>query len=101
MIKTYFKIAWRSIRRNPWYSSINIIGLTIGITCCILIGLFITDELKFDRSHTNGDRIVRATMEYKTGGDIKYVALTGTKVGPQLKRTFPAIEEFVRVMKIR
>lgn len=99
MIRNYFILAWRNLRRNKLYSFINITGLTVGITCCILIGLFIADELKFDKFHINGDRIVRTTMEYKNGGTVNNVVSTGTKVGPQLKRTFPAIDEYVRTMK--
>jgi putative ABC transport system permease protein len=100
MIKTYFKIAWRSIRRNKLYSSINIIGLTVGITCCILIGLFIADEIQYDRFHTNSERIVRTTMEYKNGGDVNTSVYTGTKVGPQFKRSFPSVEAYVRTVSL-
>ncbi|HSU27697.1 MAG TPA: ABC transporter permease [Chitinophagaceae bacterium] len=99
MIKTYLKIAFRNIRKNKMYSFINIAGLTTGIVCCILIGLFINSELSFDKFHKNADRITRATMEYSSGGIVTKVATTGTKVGPQFKRIFPAIEEYVRTLK--
>jgi putative ABC transport system permease protein len=99
MFKTYLKIALRNIRKNKLYSFINIAGLAMGIVCCILIGLFISSELRFDRFHKNAGRIVRATMEYSSGGIVNKVALTGTKVGPQFKRTFPAVEDYVRTMK--
>ncbi len=99
MIKTYFKIAVRNIRKNKLYSFINIAGLTFGIVCCILIGLFISSELSFDRFHKNADRIARITMEYSSGGIVTRVVQTGTKPGPQFKRTFPAIKDYVRTMK--
>jgi putative ABC transport system permease protein len=99
MLKTYFKIAWRNIRKNKLYSFINIAGLTVGIVCCILIGLFISSELSFDKFHKNADRIARLTMEYSNGGIVNKVALTGTKAGPQFKRLFPAVEDYVRTMK--
>lgn len=97
MIKNYFKIAFRRLQKNKLYSIVNITGLTIGITSCLLIGLFIISELGYDRFNKNADRIVRMTMQYGEGGKQK-VALTGTKVGPQLKRTFPQVESFVRLI---
>lgn len=100
MLKTYFKIAWRSLRKNRLYAFVNLSGLAIGITCCILIGLYITHELSFDKFHTNADRIVRVVMEYSfNDGTVSKTALTGTKVGPQLKRTFPNIEAYTRLYK--
>ena len=96
MIKNYFKVAWRNLKRTRLYSFVNIIGLTIGITSCILIGLYIQSELSYDRFHKNADRIVRITMEYSNGGVIGKYAQTGTKVGPQLKRTFPSVAAFAR-----
>ncbi|HEV3222195.1 MAG TPA: ABC transporter permease [Puia sp.] len=99
MFKNYFKIALRNLKKNKLYSFVNIIGLTIGITSCILIGLYIGHELSYDRFHKNADRIVRITMEYSNGGTIGRYAQTGTKVGPQLKRTFPSVNAFARTFK--
>ena len=99
MFKNYFKIAWRTLKKNKLYSFINIIGLTIGITSCILIGLYIGHELSYDRFHKNADRIVRVTMEYSSGGTVGKYAYTGTKVGPQFRRTFPSVDAFVRTFK--
>ncbi len=90
MLKNYFKVAWRNLKKTRLYSFVNIIGLTIGITSCILISLYIESELSYDRFHKNADKIVRITMEYSNGGTIGKYAQTGTKVGPQLKRTFPS-----------
>src|SRR5260370_8900382 len=58
MIKSYFKIGWRNILRNKGYSFINIGGLAIGMSVAILIGLWVYDELSFDKYHSNYDRIV-------------------------------------------
>jgi putative ABC transport system permease protein len=99
MFKNNLKIAWRSISKNRLYAFINIAGLTMGVTCCILIGLYITDELSFDKFHTKANRIVRVTMEYGDAGTHNNVATTGTKVGPQFKRIFPEIESFSRTFK--
>jgi putative ABC transport system permease protein len=99
MVKNYFKIALRNLRKNKLYSFVNIIGLTTGIVSCILIGLYIGHELSYDRFHKNADRIVRITMEYSNGGTVGKYAQTGTKVGPQLKRTFPQVVSFARTLR--
>lgn len=96
MIKNYFKIAWRNLRKNKLYSGINILGLTAGLTACLLIGVYISHELSYDRFNINANRIVRATMEYSAAGTVNTTATTGTKVGPQFKRSFPLVQEYVR-----
>jgi len=96
MFKNYLKTAFRNLRKNKLYSTINILGLTVGLSACLLIGVYITHELSYDKFNVNADRIVRATMEYKYSGTVNKVATTGTKVGPQFKRIFPAIEEYAR-----
>ena len=68
MLKSYFKIAWRNLKKNKLYSLINITGLTVGIISCLLIGVYIKHELSYDRFNTNADNIVRVTMDYNLGG---------------------------------
>jgi putative ABC transport system permease protein len=99
MLKSYFKIAWRNLRKNKLYSLINITGLTVGIISCLLIGVYIKHELNYDRFNTNADKIVRVTMEYNLGGASQKMAVSGTKVGPQFKRIFPEVTDYVRMMK--
>jgi putative ABC transport system permease protein len=96
MFKNYFKTAFRNLGKNKLYSGINIIGLTVGLAACLLIGVFISHELSYDKFNTNADRIVRVTMEFKNAETLNKIATTGTKVGPQFKRTFPAVEEYAR-----
>ena len=96
MIKNYLKTAWRKLRKNKLYSVINIFGLAVGLAACLLIGVYISHELSYDKFNAKKDRIVRTTMEYSIEGTVSSVATTGTKVGPQFKRTFPAVEEYVR-----
>ncbi|HMS66846.1 MAG TPA: ABC transporter permease [Saprospiraceae bacterium] len=96
MIKNYVKIAWRNLLKSKLYSSINIIGLSIGISACILIGLYIHNELNYDQFHLKSDNIYRATMEYSTTGPVEEAAVSGSKVGPEFKRTFPNVVEYVR-----
>src|SRR5688500_13380367 len=99
MLKNYFKVTWRSIRKNTLYSFVNIAGLTVGITSYILIGLFIWNELSYDRFHDRADRIARVTMEYSSSGTINKTAVTGTKVGPQFQRVFPQVKAYTRLIK--
>ena len=96
MFKNYLKTAFRNLGKNKLYSGINIIGLTIGLAACLLIGVFINHELSYDKFNANAERIVRVTMEYKKAEAVNTTATTGTKVGPQFKRTFPAVEEYTR-----
>ena len=96
MIKNYFKTALRNLRKNKLYSAINIFGLAAGLAACLLIGVYINNELSYDKFHVNASRIVRATMEYSAAGTINKVATTGTKPGPQFKRMFPVVEEYAR-----
>ena len=96
MFRNYLKTAFRNLRKNTLYSVINIFGLTVGLAACLLIGVYVDHELSYDKFNTNADRIVRATMEYKFSGTVNSTATTGTKVGPQFKRIFPSIEEYVR-----
>ncbi len=99
MIKSYLKIAWRNLMKNKLYSLVNIIGLTIGIVSCLLIGVYIKHELGYDHFNKNADNIVRVTMEYRSGGPSQKTSVTGTKVGPQLKRMFPEIVDYARLYK--
>lgn len=96
MFKNYIKTALRNLYKNRLYSIINIVGLTVGLTACLLIGVYIMHELSYDKFNANANRIVRATMEYRQAGTINTTATTGTKVGPQFKRTFPVIEDYAR-----
>ncbi|MFT3911709.1 MAG: ABC transporter permease [Ferruginibacter sp.] len=96
MFRNYIKTAFRNLRKNKLYSAINIFGLTMGLAACLLIGVYINHELSYDKFNKNADRIVRATMEYKNAETVNTVATTGTKVGPEFKRKFPQVEEYVR-----
>ena len=99
MIQNWFRTAWRNLRKNRTASAINIFGLAIGFSSCLLITLFIRHELSYDDFETKGNRIVRCIMEYQFngGGDIQRGNFTSTKVAPTFKRTFPEVESAVRM----
>src|SRR5215831_1427347 len=99
MFKNSIKVAWRKIVKNKLYAFVNIAGLTTGIASCLLIGLYISHELSYDKFNKNAARIVRVTTDYDFGDSPRQVAITGTKVGPQFKRTFPSVQDFTRTYK--
>lgn len=88
MVFHYLRIALRNIIRQPGYDGTNIVGLAIGITCCMLILLYIQNELSYDRFHAHADRIYRVV-----NGDS---ARTPPAAGPTLKELFPEVEEYAR-----
>jgi putative ABC transport system permease protein len=65
MIKNYFNIAWRNLKKNKLYSFINIGGLCVGISICMLIMLYVVHEMSFDRFHKNADKIFYLAMSSK------------------------------------
>jgi putative ABC transport system permease protein len=97
MFRTYWLTALRYLNKHKLYAAINIAGLSIGLASCLLIIVYLRNEFRYDTFHANKDRIVRATMEYQMAGTVNKVATSGTKLGPQAKRTFPGVESFVRL----
>ncbi|HWK06584.1 MAG TPA: ABC transporter permease [Puia sp.] len=97
MFKNYFKTAWRSLRKNKTFSILNIIGLSIGVACSLLIALYVLDELSYDRFNTQADRIYRIDEQVKFG-DFNY---SGTWVpaimGPTFAKDFKQIEQYTRL----
>src|SRR5688572_24691200 len=69
MLTNYFIIAWRNLRKQSFYSLINIFGLAVGVAASLIIVLFIVDELSYDEHHTKADRIYRVEAEIKFGGN--------------------------------
>lgn len=97
MFRNNMKAAWRRLTRNKMYGLVNIVGLTIGIASCILIGLYIVNQLSYDRFNTKADRIARVVMSIGDANRVAHTAFTGNKVGPQFKLTFPQVESYVRI----
>ncbi|NVK86026.1 MAG: ABC transporter permease, partial [Cytophagia bacterium] len=64
MLKNYFKVAFRNLLKHKGFSFINILGLSVGLTCCLLIGLYINEEMSYDRFHENVDETYRFTREF-------------------------------------
>ncbi|PVH26169.1 ABC transporter permease [Sphingobacterium corticibacter] len=97
MIKNYIKIAWRNLLKNKGYSSINILGLAIGLACCLLVVLYIQDELSFDHYHAKKERIYRVVHDWKEkNGEETHQIWGNAPVGDALQADFPEIEKVVQ-----
>lgn len=101
MFKNYFVTALRSLFKNKASSLINIIGLSIGLCSCLLIGIYIRHELNYDHDMENGDRIVRVIMGYSFNGakEEKKGNFTSVRVAPVFKQNFPEITAAVRMVQ--
>ena len=97
MIKNYFLIAIRNLKKYKEYSLINILGLSIGIACCVIIMLYVRNEISFDEYHEKADRIYRIEYSERFGENEIYNVRTPAHWGPALKNDYPAIENFVRL----
>ncbi|TAE42075.1 MAG: FtsX-like permease family protein [Runella slithyformis] len=97
MLRNYLKIAVRNLLQNKGFSAINIFGLAVGIACCLLITLYVVDELSYDRYHQKADRMYRLNLAVKFGGKEELVATTADMLGPTLKKDYPQVENYARV----
>lgn len=96
MIINHFKIGFRVMRRHLTYSSINIIGLAIGLSAVILIALFIKDELSYDRFHTKGDQIVRLSYKLETPNSTRQAAKLPFPIKDVLISNYPEVIDVAR-----
>src|SRR5260221_8720818 len=100
MLRNYFKIAVRSLWRTKIHSIINVLGLGLGIACCMLIVLYVRDEWTFDAIHTKADRIFRANVKEDWGENQQFFnTSTPFPLGPTLIENFHEIEKEVRIVK--
>lgn len=99
MFKIYLKIAFRNAFRYKGNSIINIAGLAIGLTCVILIALFINDELSYDRFFNDADQVYRVNLNGKMGDDEFYAGYTPPPAGETLVANFPEIESYTRIYR--
>lgn len=96
MLKSYFKITLRNLRKEKMYALINISGLSLSMACCIILGLFLRSELTYDRHHVKHKRIFRIAAEVTNHGKVDRVATTSAALGPMLSKDYPEIEAYVR-----
>ena len=97
MIKNYLTIAWRSLLKNRYVTLINISGLIIGISGALFVGIFILDELKYDRHFKFSDRMYRLTSTFTNQGTVLHSAQTTANIAPLMKQ-FPEVESTARIL---
>jgi putative ABC transport system permease protein len=98
MFKNYFKIAFRNLWKHRAFSFINIMGLTVGMTACFLIFLYVRFELSYDAFHDKADRIYRVVADIKTPTEVIKSGVPAWAVPPHLASEFPEVESYVRIM---
>jgi len=96
MFKNYFKVAFRNLWKNKGFTSINIIGLSVGLATCLLILLYVMDELSFDKYNEKAGRIFRVDSDITFGGNHFVAAVTPEPMGATIKRDYPEVETEVR-----
>ncbi len=89
---------FRLIKRDKFHYGLNILGLSFGVGCCIVIFLFLQHELTYDRYHENADRIYRIYSTYVTSGEPIRFSGSSPALGPRLKEEFSEVEEYVRIV---
>ena len=95
MIKNYFKIAWRNLTKSKGYSAINIGGLAVGMAVAMLIGLWVYDELTFDKYHKNYDRIAQVMQHANFNGKVETQVANPALMGPELRNKFGSDFKYV------
>src|SRR6185436_9925808 len=98
MIRNYFKIAWRNLLKQKTYSVIKIGGFALSIAVCLLIALYIKDELSYDKSWPAANRIYRIVEEYNDNGKIEFGVDLPAPMARALKQNFPEVEKAGRLM---
>ncbi|MBC5991913.1 ABC transporter permease [Pontibacter cellulosilyticus] len=101
MLRNYFKIAYRSLFKHKAFSFINIAGLALGVTACLLIGLFVYDELQYDKFIPEGDRVYRVYNDMSAREEGSLVLPVPPMYGTTLEQSFPQVETVVRILMMQ
>ena len=96
MFRNFLKISMRNITKHKVHSAINVLGLALGLACCFLIFLWVTDELSYDRFHVNLDRLYRMVLEYPKSTESAFTAYAAPAAAEWLRNNIPEIQETAR-----
>src|SRR3569623_196868 len=99
MLKNYIKTALRNLWKNKGFSAINIIGLATGIATCLVILLFVTDELSYDKFNVNAEYIYSIDEQVKFGDNTYEGAQTPFLMGPTYAKDYPQILQYTRILR--
>ncbi len=97
MSATHLKLAIRQLQKNKGFTALNIFGLSFGLATFLLIVLYVTDELSYDRYNVNADRIVRLNTDVKSNGEVAMLANAAPIVAATLRQHYPEVEATVRI----
>ncbi len=100
MFRNYIKSAYRSLLKNKAYSIINISGLTVGIACCLLISLYVHDEMSYDKFFKDSDRIYRVALERVYPTNTRFFGSSPVNMAPTLLENYPEVEEAGRLHRL-
>ena len=100
MFWNYLKVAWRNLLRHPLYAAINVVGLAVGLACCLLVLMLVLDEVSYDRFHEKADRIYRVLWDGQFGDNAWTTPLSPVPVAEALS-SFPDVERTVRMRRER
>ena len=100
MLHNYLKVALRNLVRHLSFSVINLVGLSVGLTCCLSIYLFVQDEFNYDRFQAKANRVYRVVNQRTTEGKQSQFAVTPPAYGPTLKANFPEVQQMVRLFAL-
>ena len=99
-MNNFMLVLLRMLRREKLYAAINIAGLSLGVACCLILGLFLRSELTYDQHYPKYKNIYRVVNEFTTGGANDKFAVTSRVIGPMLKAEYPAdVLDYVRFQK--
>src|ERR1700730_13785026 len=102
MLKSHFRIAFRTLVKSKGYALLNIFGLAIGMTCCLLIFQYVSHEKSYDTFHDKADQIVRLRLDFHEQGKLTMQsAAVFPGLAPRMKKDFPEVENFCRLVDAR
>lgn len=100
MFKNYLKVAFRNILKYKFFSLINILGMTIGVTACLLIALYVTNELSYDRFHEQANKIYQVGLHAKLGGQDIMTSTTCPPMADAFVKEIPGVEQATRIAEV-
>ena len=99
MIRNFFKVAFRNMKKHKFFAIINIFGLSIGISACLFIAMYISDELSYDRFFPNSEQIYRMNLHGKLAGQEIYTSSSNSQIPITLETEIPEVEEATRMFQ--
>ncbi|MBT33045.1 MAG: cell division protein FtsX [Thalassobius sp.] len=96
MLQNYLKVLWRNTIRNQVFSLVNLLGLSVGMAACLLLLVYVSDELSYDQYHEKGERIYRVTESFKNGEDYTTTAMTPFLIAEYITEELAGVENYFR-----